>query len=282
MTAVYNMQQDILGFSSAIEYIGYGEIGVFRSPLLSRLEGIDHGFSARTGGVSRKPYDTMNLGWNRNDPTQNVTENFKRFCSACGFDYASMTLVNYEHGSNVVRVDQRHRGYGFGGGELEFCDGIVTNDPAVTLVTSHADCSGMFFYDPVNRAIGLVHAGAMGMLGRIGANAVNAMAKHYGSRPDDITAAVMPCICRDCYEVDEAYGERFVREFDDRVAVAGKKGKLQLDLVACGLIQLTDVGLKRENISYMGVCTYEDEKRLFSYRRDKGDTGDMAAYIRLV
>ncbi len=257
-------------------------VGLCMSAQLASQSGVEHGFSARYGGVSAPPMDTLNLGWNRPEPPENVIENFRRFCAACGFKYESMAAINYEHGSTVLPLTALDRGRGFDREELPFCDGLITNDPDITLITSHADCGAFFAYDPVNRAIGVAHAGWKGTLGRIGARMLEAMHKEYGTLAKDVIASNGPCICKDCFEVDMPLALKFQAEFGICCHGPGKPGKAQLDLEMASAIQLLDAGVLPSNITLMHACTYEREDLFFSHRRDHGETGSMSAYIRLV
>lgn len=258
-------------------------VGFFRAQSLLNLKGVTHGFTSREGGVSNAPFDTLNLGWSREEPVDNIRENYLRLCTAADLDYKSLTLVSYEHGVTVLRVDARDRGRGLDEAPLPACDAIVTNDPKVTLVTSHADCTALFFFDPVHRAVGLAHAGWRGTLGRIGGRTAQMLCAAYGSDPEDLIAAVGPCICRECYEVDVALGKLFLEEFNGAPIVdATADGKFKLDLERACAVQLLDAGLKPENITLMNACTFELSDLLFSHRRDHGQTGAMAAYIKLL
>ncbi len=246
------------------------------------IPGVRHAFSTRQGGISPAPFATLNLSWNEKDCFANAVENFTRFCGAFGFSYPELTIINHEHGVNVLPVTRRDCGRGFDLPPLPFCDGLVTNDPGVTLVTSHADCGALFFYDPVCKAVGMTHAGWKGTLGRIGEKTVQAMHDHYNSAPENILAAIGPCICRDCFEVDRELGARFAAEFNDPgIFSAGKPGKAQLDLSRAALIQLLDAGIAPAHITMMDACTYHDPALFFSYRRDKGKTGSMSGFIKL-
>ncbi|MEL7610331.1 MAG: peptidoglycan editing factor PgeF [Bacillota bacterium] len=258
-------------------------VGFFRAQSLLNHRGVAHGFTSREGGVSEPPFNGLNLGWSREEPVDNIRENYLRLCAAADLEYECLTLVSYEHGVTVLRVDVRDRGRGLDEAPLPACDAIVTDDPRVTLVTSHADCTGLFFFDPVRRAIGLAHAGWRGTLGRIGGRTVDMLRSSFGSDPKDVIAAVGPCICRNCYEVDGALGKRFLEEFPGApIADAVADGKFMLDLEMACAVQLLDAGLKPENITLMNACTFELSDLLFSHRRDHGQTGAMAAYIKLL
>lgn len=251
---------------------------------LDEARGVRHSFSARCGGISEAPYATLNLSWTRQESYEEGKENFVRFCDAFGYAYDELAIINYEHGAKVLALTRENCGQGFDRAPLPFCDGLITNDPDVTLVTSHADCGVMFFYDPVQRAVGIVHAGWKGTLLRIGTRAVEAMAQNYGSKAGDVIAAVGPCICRACFEVGLELGERFAEEFrDDAVFSPGKSAnKAQLDLERAAAIQLLDAGIPAENITLMHACTYHNEDMFFSYRRDHGETGSMSGFIKLM
>lgn len=262
------------------------DIGFFRAEQLKRMDGVEHGFTARQGGVSPKPYDSLHLNFQKPHDLALVRENFSRFADAAGIEYSSMAMVSYEHGTNVIKLDADDAGRGFDKAPLDKCDGIVTDSPAVTLITNHADCGAFFIYDPVKKAVGLAHSGWKGTLGRIGANVVRLMQRCYGSDPKDMIASTGPAICKNCYEVDAPLAARFDAEFGAGVCTSpGREGHAWLDLEAAQAIQLIEAGLKCENITLMEKCTFEDEEHLFSHRRDTaklGGTGDMAAYIRLV
>lgn len=261
--------------------VKYG-LGVFRAKSLMEAEGVLHGFTARVGGVSPPPFDSLNLRLGRDDPEENVRENFRRLCAREGIEEKSLTIVSFEHGNTVLRVNASDAGRGYCYEPLPACDGIATNDPAVTLVTDHADCGCIFVYDPEKKAVGLAHAGWKGTLGRIGGNLVALMAREFGSDPARLIAATGPCICQKCYEVDEELALRFAAEFKtDACAYPGRSGKAQLSLEAAAAIQLMDAGVLPEHITLMEKCTYENPETLFSHRRDRNGTGDMAGFIKI-
>ncbi len=258
--------------------------GLYCAEALDKAGGVSHGFSTREGGITADPAKaSLNLSWIRCGSTEEVIANFKIFAEGAGVDYDDMVVVNHEHGANVLRLTHEHRGRGFYKEPLPPCDGIITDDPTVTLVTSHADCGAYFFYDPIRRAIGMAHAGWKGTLLRIGAEMARRMAEEFGTDPGDIIAATGPCICRNCFEVDADLGEKFQNEFDyPGISRPGRPGKAYTDLELAAAVQFVEAGIRPENITLMNACTYEDRRHFFSHRRDKGKTGSMAAYIKLI
>lgn len=258
--------------------------GLYCAEALDKAGGVSHGFSTREGGITvDPPKASLNLSWTRCGSSEEVIANFKIFAEGAGIDYDDMAVVNHEHGANVLRIAHEHRGRGFYKDPLPPCDGIITDDPTVTLVTSHADCGAYFFYDPVHRAIGMAHAGWKGTLLRIGAEMARRMAEEFDTDPSDIIAATGPCICRDCFEVDADLGEKFQSEFGyPGISRPGRPGKAYVDLELAAAVQFVEAGIRPESITLMNACTYENRQHFFSHRRDKGITGSMAAYIKLI
>ncbi len=258
--------------------------GLYCAEALDKAGGVSHGFSTREGGITvDPPKASLNLSWTRCGSPEEVIANFKIFAEGAGIDYDDMAVVNHEHGANVLRIAHEHRGRGFYKDPLPPRDGIITDDPTVTLVTSHADCGAYFFYDPVHRAIGMAHAGWKGTLLRIGAEMARRMAEEFDTDPSDIIAATGPCICRDCFEVDADLGEKFQSEFGyPGISRPGRQGKAYVDLELAAAVQFVEAGIRPESITLMNACTYENRQHFFSHRRDKGITGSMAAYIKLI
>ena len=258
--------------------------GLYCAEALDKAGGVSHGFSTREGGITADPPKaSLNLSWTRCGSPEEVIANFKIFAEGAGIDYDDMAVVNHEHGAHVLRIAHEHRGRGFYKDPLPPCDGIITDDPTVTLVTSHADCGAYFFYDPVHRAIGMAHAGWKGTLLRIGAEMARRMAEEFDTDPSDIIAATGPCICRECFEVDADLGEKFQSEFGyPGISRPGRQGKAYVDLELAAAVQFVEAGIRPESITLMNACTYENRRHFFSHRRDKGITGSMAAYIKLI
>ena len=257
-------------------------VGIYTLPALERLDGFDHGFSARSGGVSEGFFCSLNLSFTRPERRENVMENYTRFCRAAGIPFERMVMDNYAHETTVLRVDCGDAGKGYLRDPLPSCDGLITNDPSITLITGHADCMAFFVIDPVRRCIGLAHAGWRGALGRIGGVVVSELTKHYGSDPADLFVGVGPSICPDCFEVGQNVALEFTKAFPELDCVREEPGKRpHVDLWSVATRQFVDAGVLSERVSLSGVCTMETP-RLYSHRRDQGNTGGMAAYLRIL
>ncbi len=271
-------------------YVEKEGVGIFISQSLADEPLLTHGFTTRIGGVSAPPFDSLNLGTGRDEPFENIIANYKKLCSAYGLRFDELALVRHEHGANILKLTAADGGRGVGLPPLDFSDGFVTNDPKVTLMTCHADCSAFFIYDKKTRSIGLAHAGWKGMFKRIGQRLVERLAAEYGADPSDMLAVIGPCICSDCFEVELELAESFAEEFDcpDIYKVGGAKyngpfrqDKACVSLHAAAIIQLADAGVPIKNIRRMASCTREREQYFYSYRRDGIRTGSMCAFLRL-
>jgi len=258
-------------------------IGFFTLPAFAKTNLVNHGCTARIGGVSPAPYDSLNLSFTRpRERRENVMENYRLFAAAAGIGWERMVMDSFEHGVTVRAVDSQSAGAGYLFDPLPPCDGLVTDDPSVALVTGHADCLPLYLFDPVRASVGMAHAGWKGTLGKIGLVMARLMAERYGAEPGRMLAGVGPCICPKCFEVDAELGERFESAYPGVPCVrSGRPGKAQLDLALCAAAQFLEAGVPPQNITLMDVCTYESPGLLYSHRRDRGETGGMAAFIQL-
>ncbi len=129
-------------------------------------------------------------------------------------------------------------------------DGLITRDPGVVLAIYVADCGVIWLTDRRTGAIGLLHSGKNGTAANILDVAIQQMAGHFGTRPDDITAVLGPCIRPPDYEVDFAAE---IRRQSSRAGIG--------NFIDCGL------------------NTASDPSRFYSYRMELGTTGRMMALI---
>lgn len=249
-------------------------------PAFDRAGGVTCAFSTRIGGVSPKPYDSLNFSRKREPNLVNFIENMRRFGDATGFDCIRAVTINYAHSALLyqARLDDAGRGI-LHEAVPHVCDGLFTVQAELPLVSFHADCVPLFFYDPKQRAVAVCHAGWRGVFAHITRHAVEALVG-LGCRQADILAAVGPCISVCHFEVGEDVHDMFYREFGPST-VQARNGRLYGDLnVACVLDMLAG-GLLPQNITVADQCTYENPYLFFSHRRDRGLTGAMAAVILL-
>lgn len=260
----------------------------FTFPILTDTGIVRHGFSTRMGGVSKEPYDTMNLSFTRGDRQEDVAENFRRIGDAIGLPPDRMVMAAQTHTTNIKIVTDDHAGEGVTRSRsFADTDGLVTNTPGLCLVTSYADCVPLYFVDPVRRVIGCSHAGWRGTVGGIGPKTVAVMSEHFGSRPEDIRAVIGPSICADCYQVGEDVADRVKDALGWREDTGqflrpdGQEGKYRLDLWALNRYLLQNAGLAAEHITVSGLCTRCNHHLLFSHRHSGERRGNLCAFLAL-
>lgn len=253
---------------------------------LDSLPCIKHAFSTRLGGVSKGEFNSMNMSFNRGDSEENVTENYKRLCSAVGIEFESLVASAQDHHTFVRRVTSKEKGIGiYKPRDLESVDALITNEKGVTLVTYFADCTPLLFVDTKNHAIGAAHAGWRGTVGRIGQKTVEKMTEEFGSDPSDIIATIGPTINKCCYEVDEPVALKF-KELEglnaERFVTPKSDGKYMIDLVETNRQILAAAGVPNENITLSDVCTRCNSNLVWSHRATGGKRGGMCALLELV
>jgi len=263
-----------------------GEVLYLTYPLLENIGIVKHGFSTRVGGVSKGVCSTMNLSFSRGDDENAVRENFRRMANALDVEEDCFVFSHQTHTTNVRKVTLDDKGKGLTR-QLDYqdVDGLITNVPGLCLSTFYADCVPLYFVDPVHKAIGLSHSGWRGTVGKIGAVTVQKMQEEYGSKPEDIIAAIGPSICQDCYEVSEDVIVEFQNNFDEKywkeLYYKKENGKYQLNLWKANEIVLAEAGVLKEHIAVTNLCTCCNYEVLFSHRASKGKRGNLAAFLAL-
>lgn len=254
-------------------------------PVFDRFPQLRHSFSTRVGGVSTGDYESLNLNFRRGDTDENVLENYRRLCSAVGYDFHSMVASAQDHHTVLRRVTEKEKGIGFTRPrDLPSVDGLYTNTPGVVLVTSYADCVPLYFFDPVKRVIALAHAGWRGTAARIGELMVERLVQEFDCQHKDILAAIGPSIGPCCYEVDETVREQILVHTDlqpEELFAEQGSGKYLLDLWECNRRILVLAGLPDANISVGEVCTKCHPELFFSHRLMGEKRGGMVAMMEL-
>lgn len=252
---------------------------------------VPHGCSTRVGGVSQKPWDSLNAGFTVGDPPESVWENRDRFSACLGVSELTW-LLSMDHGHQVAEVLTRPKGP-FDRTQKPkthySADACITNRAGVPLSLTVADCVPVLFHDPVTRAIGLAHAGWRGTVAGIVKETVEAMAASYGCRPEDILVGIGPSIGPLKFEVGSEVAEEFSKEFGDQSPVVrphpdpdlASQGKFFVDLWEANTLMALRAGVLRDNVVVSGWCTVSHPELFFSHRRDQGKTGRLLAGLIL-
>ncbi len=289
--------------SKSAKASGAGNLGLLQSADLKRVPWLIHGFSTRPGGLSTSYGGrTLNLGFTKDDERAHVERNRKAFLSATGAATKSkpwpLVTVRQIH-SDLIHVVRSRKPEPLAG------DGMVTNLSGIALGILTADCFPVLLVDTKRKAVGAFHAGWRGTVKRIVEKGVGIMRQEFGSRAEDIHAAIGPGIQSCSFEVGEEVEEAFHTQFDyaadlfhsvqESDAVRERYPmlfmnqrapghgdpciKLHLDLREANRRQLLAVGVPEANITALKDCTACSTRKFFSHRAEHGKTGRMLAVV---
>ncbi|SOB81008.1 conserved hypothetical protein [Sphingomonas guangdongensis] len=242
------------------------------------LDGVRHGFLGRRGGVSTGIMAGLDMGRRGQEVTPELVENRRRAIAATVPGARLITLYQV-HSSDCVTVVEP-----FDDALRPRADALVTARPGLALGILTADCAPVLLVDRAAGVVGAAHAGWKGALGGVTDATVVAM-EALGARREAIVAAVGPCIAQPSYEVDAAFRDRFAvaDPGNDRFFRDGRAGHAHFDLEGYVAARLAASGVGR--VACLGMDTYADEARFFSYRRSthrgEPDYGRQIAIIGL-
>ncbi|MEO6041654.1 MAG: peptidoglycan editing factor PgeF [Croceibacterium sp.] len=221
------------------------------------LAGVPHGFLGRRGGVSLGQVAGLNIGFGADDDRAAVAENRRRAVDAV-LPGAALATVYQVHSADAVVVeapwpqDARPR-----------ADAMVTRRPGLLLGIATADCAPVLLVDREAGIVATAHAGWRGARDGVLERTVAAM-ERLGARAWRIAAAIGPAIAQVSYEVDDRFRVSFTAD-DARLFAPGRPGHWQFDLEGYAAVRLAALGIG--TVEALGLDTYADEDRFFSYRR---------------
>lgn len=251
-----------------------------RSSLLEET-GITHGFFTRQGGVSQGLYASLNGGLGSADQLPHVTENRARMARTLSIEPTQLLSLYQIHSQDVVTVTTP-----WPISERPKADGMVTNIEGIALAIGTADCGPVLFIDPRARVVGACHAGWKGAIGGVIEATIAAM-EQLGAEREYIRASLGPTISQSAYEV----GQDFIAQFEarDKDGLAYFRSGQSADKKQFNLPAYIGHRIKRAGIEAfddLGLCTYADEERFFSFRRtthrNEKDYGRLISAIALI
>ncbi len=246
-----------------------GGLTYYRLPGLSRFPEVVHGFFTCQGGVSSGPYRSLNLSNAVGDVPERVTRN--RLLVQQVLNLSALAEASQVHGQRelvVVEVPAAaHPG-------LPEADILITAATGLGLLIKQADCQAVMLYDPARRVVANVHCGWRGQVQNILAVAVRRLSDTFGTRPEDLHAAIGPSLGPCCAEF---------RHFEEEFPPSLWRYQVRpayFDLWSLSRDQLLAAGLTPGSIDIAGLCTRCAAGEFFSYRRAK-ISGRQGAIIAL-
>jgi hypothetical protein len=174
--------------------------------------------------------------------------------------FAQLATLKQIHSGSCVAAEGR-------AGILGEGDALIENQPGSVVAVKTADCIPVLLVDERRRAVAAVHAGWRGTAARIAAGAVAAMGRRFGTRTEDLHAAIGPGIGKCCYEVGAEVAAQF-----------GGQGRGHIDLAAANRRQLEDAGVTPRRIYASNLCTMCRGEEFDSFRRDQEAAGRMYSF----
>jgi polyphenol oxidase len=287
-----------------------GDVQILEAPSLARIAWLTHGFSTRPGGTSELAVNrqsaaekVLNLGFTEWDSRDRVVENRAKFFAALGAGKMRLAALRQIHSDILHVVGAAAFPQGQQGPKG---DALITREPGVLLTIQTADCIPILFADTRQRAVAAVHSGWRGTAQRIAEKTLGRMQMEFGTRPQDVIAALGPGIGGCCYEVGHDVVKEFTAKFPNArewfadpidalengdndpnwlpwltmrpPGHAPPTPRAHLDLIAANRAILEGAGIAPKNISSSDFCTACRRDLFFSYRREQ-ITGRLMAAI---
>ena len=174
--------------------------------------------------------------------------------------YTQLATVKQIHSAICVAAAGR-------AGILGEADALIENTPGAVVAIKTADCIPVLLMDERLRVVAAVHAGWQGTVARIAAGAVEAMRTRFGSRTENLHAAIGPGIGKCCFEVGPEVAAQFEEE-----------GRLHLDLAGINRRQLEESGVTPARIHASNLCTMCRSEEFYSFRRDQEAAGRQHSF----
>ena len=229
-------------------------------PMLRNSE-ITYGFFTRSGGVSQKPYKSLNCSFNNGDNELNVKNNIEIVRQNLNLN--KIIKLDQIHSSKVIIIENHNKIYDF-----KKADGIVTNLSGIGLSILGADCAPILFYDEKSKTIGACHAGWRGAVNNIIEATISKM-ETIGALRSQITAIIGPTIQKNSYEIEEDVA-RIVKRcsfFKENELILSyiRPNKYLFDLPL--LLKQSLKSAMIQNIGDVKIDTYTNNDLFFSHRR---------------
>ncbi len=228
---------------------------------------IECGFSTKVGPNANPPY-YFNLSYSVGDRKEIVDINRKLFYNELGLNENMVSYQKQVHKDNIREVNVS--------GNCGESDALITTSKNLGLAISSADCPAIFIYDPVQKIIAAVHSGWRGTKRKIIQKTIIKLKEEFHSNPSDLICYIGPSISQKNYEVSEEVAQKFDDEF-----ILKNENKFYLDLSGANYKMLIDEGVKEINIQVSGLCSFEYESLLHSYRRDGQKSGRALGVITI-
>jgi hypothetical protein len=237
--------------------------------------GVTLAFTQRTGGVSKPPFASLNIGALCGDDPAAVAENRRRVLASVGAEAFAGNLIapKQVHGVDIVTVASNDPAAVSAAQECAAlgADAVVCTATDVPVLLCYADCAPVILASPGGFSV--IHSGWRGTIAHIAGLALVELLAATGDSVEDVYAYIGPHILGRDYEVSGDLMARFIDEFGSIVS----SGENRLSLDACIRQTLYSQGVQPWQVADADVSTPQATDRYFSYRKEKGECGRHGA-----
>lgn len=226
--------------------------------------------TTRHGGISQRPYASLNLGFNAGDDLDTVKKNRKLLYDSLGIREKRVVYTNQIHKDGILVATRC--------GAYDGYDALITQNKNAYLSITIADCTPILIYDPVEKVVAAIHAGWKGTVAQIVAKTVQRMESTFKTKAANCFAYIGTCIDERSFEVDNDVAQAFTYQFK---RFDTHRKKFFVDLKQANKAQLINSGIPENQIEISPYSTVQHNRDFFSYRKEKGKTGRMMVMIGL-
>ncbi len=231
------------------------------------------------------PLDALNLAGFNEDDAENIYENRRRFLKL--FDGGwTLTGCWQTHSADVRIVHGEQDAQPKPGvlGDEKYCDALISRTPKILLAVKTADCVPILLGDSKTRAFAAVHAGWRGTSASIVLGGISQLQSEYGTRVEDVRAAIGPAANSCCYEVGSEVVKVFKERFpqSDHLFTPTRAGHARIDLQKANRDQLISAGVSPDRVHLAPLCTMDRTDLFFSYRREKKLYGRVGRLMSVI
>jgi YfiH family protein len=233
---------------------------VIKSKKLSKIKNLKHGFFNSKGGISKNIYKSLNCGPGSKDKSSNVRKNLELVRKKIKHSAKDIFLLNQIHSNKFIYIDKKYQFK-----SKPKVDAVITNQTNLPIAILTADCAPILIFDHQKKIIAAIHAGWKGAYKGIVDKVIKFMIKK-GSKPQNITAVIGPCISIDNYEVQNDFKNKFLRkDRKNKIFFKSKYKKLYFDLSK--YVKSVLLKNKIKKIEKIKIDTFDIKNKFFSARR---------------
>ena len=216
---------------------------------------------------------------------EEVIENRKNFFKEKGFEYDNTYLLRTDFKDfmvldNVEVVNNPPNQFSVS----DKTDALVTDNKDVVLALLTADCLQITIYDPIQKTVGLIHAGFKWQDAGIIDKTFKIMQEKFSTKAENVLIHLGNCISVNHYRWDKNIFKNSTEDSWVRRCLTKDNYPERpyiIDLRKSAILNLKDLGLLEENIYDTGIDCYTD-KRYFSHVRSVFTDEKDGRHITLV